>query len=73
MSALPFSVSLSAASSAYSSKGLGFHSRPVVSMEAPPPPIFTLLALSGSATRFSATRTFTFAPYRAPYPRIFLL
>jgi hypothetical protein len=55
----PFSVRRRAVSTAYSSKGLGFHSRPVVSMAAPPAGILILFALSGSATRFSGTRIFT--------------
>ena len=49
----------SAVSTAYSSKGFGFHSSPVVSIFAPPAGILTLLALSGSATRLSGTRIFT--------------
>src|SRR5262249_19734748 len=56
---LPSSVRRSADSSAYSSKGLGFHSRPVVSIFSPEAGILTLLALSGSATRFNGTRIFT--------------
>src|SRR5512139_3663858 len=52
----PFSVRRRAASRAYSSNGFGFHSRPVVSTLSPAAGIFTLLALSGSATRLRAHR-----------------
>ena len=55
---VPFSVRRSAASSAYSSNGLAFGSRPVVST-LPCAESLILLRLSGSATRFTATRIFT--------------
>ena len=41
---VPFSVRRSAASSAYSSNGLGFHSRPVVSIVAPEDGTYFVLA-----------------------------
>src|SRR5262245_24935602 len=68
--ALPFSVRRSAASSAYSSNGFGFHSSPVVSTAAPEAAILILFALSGSATRLMATRIFTGRDLRLRGPRI---
>src|SRR5262245_12625125 len=53
---VPFSVRRSAVSTAYSSNGFGFHSRPVVSIL--PPLTLILFALSGSATRLMGTRIF---------------
>src|SRR6476620_986113 len=79
LGALPSSFKRSAASSAYSSNGLSFHSRLPVSTFWPPAPMRTLLALSGSATRLMATRIFTllFSCYpslrrRGAGPRVFV-
>ena len=57
-----FSLRRSAASTAYSSKGLSFHSRPSEVTFEPSLETFILLALSGSATLLTGTRIFIVAP-----------
>src|SRR4051812_41606839 len=56
---LAFSLRRRALSTAYSSNGLSFHSRPSVLTVLPSAATFTLFALSGSLTRLTGTRIFT--------------
>src|SRR6476659_6870463 len=63
---LAFSLRRSAVSTAYSSNGFGFHSRPSVVTDLPSPATLTLLALSGSLTRLTGTRIFTHSLHSGP-------